>query len=422
MTKPLNARRRIVVTGMGCLSPIGNNLQETWQAMLEGRNGIGRITHFDPSELNCQIAGEVKNFNPDDFINKKESKRMDRVIQLAVAASKMALEDSGLTVDDNNRHRVGVSVGSGIGGMTTYEQQFLVMIEKGPNKISPFFIPMMIPNMASGQISINFGLCGPSFSVVSACATSVNCIGSAVDTILAGRADVMLAGGAEAAITRFAIAGFCAMRALSTRNDDPAHASRPFDAKRDGFVMAEGAGVLVLEELEHARARGANIYAEVCGYGASDDAYHIANPEPEGKGAATAMRSALADAQMQPESIDYINAHATSTPVGDPCETRAIMRVFGEHAHKLAVSSVKSHFGHSLGAAGALETIACVQAIRHDIVPPTINYEVSDPDCPLDCVPNVARKMVVQAALNNSFGFGGHNAVVVLSKPPQDAN
>lgn len=416
MTQPLKSRRRVVITGMGCLSPIGNSVETFWQSLIEGKNGIQRITHFDASELNTQIAGEVKDFNPDLYISKKDSKRMDRVIQFAVSAARMALEDSKLVIDDSNRYRVGNAIGSGIGGMATYEQQFLVMIERGPAKISPFFIPMMIPNMVSGQVSIQFGIAGPSFSVISACATSVNCIGSAVDTILAGRADVMLAGGAEAAVTRFSLAGFCAMRALSTRNDEPEKASRPFDAQRDGFVMAEGAGVLVLEELEHALKRGAHIYAEVVGYGASDDAHHITNPDPEGKGATKAMQVALEDAGLAPTDIDYINAHATSTPVGDPCETRAIQNVFGEHCSKVAVSSIKSMIGHSLGAAGALETIACVQAVVNDIVPPTINYENPDPECPLDCVPNVARKMPVRAALNNSFGFGGHNAVVVVQK------
>lgn len=411
-------QRRIVVTGLGALAPIGNNLQDFWQALLAGKNGIGKITHFDCSDLTTQIAGEVKDFNPDEFMSKKEAKRMDRVIQFAVAAAKMAIDDAGLEITEANSHRIGNVIGSGIGGMTTYEQQFHVMLEQGARKISPFFIPMMIPNMASGQVSIQFGLKGPSFSVVSACATSVNCIGSAVDTILAGRADVMLAGGSEAAITRFAVAGFCAMRALSTRNDNPEKASRPFDKERDGFVMAEGAGILVLEEREHALARGAKIYAEIAGYGASDDAYHITNPEPEGKGAAQAMRSALEDAGLQTTDIDYINAHATSTPVGDPCETNAIRNVFGDHANKLAASSTKSMIGHTLGAAGALETIVCVMAVKDDIIPPTINYEFPDENCTLDCVPNVARQTKVRAALNNSFGFGGHNAVVAVVKHP----
>ena len=409
-------QRRIVVTGLGCLSPIGNNLQDFWQALLAGKNGIGRITHFDPSELTTQIAGEVKNFVPEDFIPKKEAKRMDRVIQFAVAAAKMAIEDANLVINDDNASRVGNVIGSGIGGITTYEQQFRVMIEQGARKISPFFIPMMIPNMVSGQVSIQFGIRGPSLSVVSACATSVNCIGSAVDTILAGRADVMLAGGSEAAISKFPVAGFCAMRALSTRNDDPGKASRPFDKQRDGFVMAEGAGILILEEREHALRRGARIYAEVAGYGATDDAYHITNPDPEGRGAAMAMRAALLDGGLSPEDIDYINAHATSTQVGDPCEAKAIRAVFGDHANKLAVSSTKSMVGHTLGAAGALETIACVMAVQNDEVPPTINYEFPDAECDLDCVPNVGRKMKVRAALNNSFGFGGHNAVIAVTK------
>ncbi|MBT9587264.1 beta-ketoacyl-ACP synthase II [bacterium] len=408
----MSSRRRIVVTGMGCLSPIGIGVETFWQSLLQGKNGVGRITSFDASELTSQIAAEIHDFNPDDFMHKKDSKRMDRVLQFAVAAARLALTDSGLTVTDENSERIGVSIGSGIGGMATFEIQHRNLIEGGPRKVSPFFIPMMIPNMCSGQVSLTFGIKGPSFSVASACATGVNGIAQAMDVLLTGRADVMLAGGSESAICNVAMAGFCAMRAMSTRNDAPEKASRPFDKERDGFVMGEGAGVLVLETLEHAQARGAKIYAEMAGYGCTNDAFHITNPD--GKGAARAMQIAMGDAGLQPEDVDYINAHATSTPVGDPMETQAIHEVFG--AHKLAVSSTKSMIGHTLGATGALETICCVLAVQNDVVPPTINYEFPDPECLIDCVPNLARRLTVRAALNNSFGFGGHNAVVVVKK------
>lgn len=407
MSKP-----RIVVTGMGCLTPIGHGIDTFWQSLLEGKNGISRITGFDASDLTTQIAAEIRDFNSDDYMPKKEAKRMDRVLQFAVAAAKLALDDSGLVVDDGNRESIGVSIGSGIGGMTTYETQHKILLEQGARKVSPFFIPMMIPNMCSGQVSLQFGLKGPSFSVVSACATGVNGICQAVDCLLTGRAKVMLAGGSESAVCALAMSGFCAMRAMSTRNDEPEKASRPFDKERDGFVMGEGAGVLVLETLEHALARGARIYAEVVGYGCTNDAHHITNPD--GQGAARAMQIALKDAGLNPEDIDYINAHATSTPVGDPMETQAILKVFGDR--KLAVSSTKSMMGHTLGATGALETICCVMAVHKDAVPPTINYEFPDPECQIDCVPNVARQMTVRAALNNSFGFGGHNAVVAVKK------
>ena len=405
-------RGRIVVTGMGCLSPIGTGVESFWQALLQGKNGVERITSFDASDLPSQIAAEIRDFDPDQFMNKKDAKRMDRVLQFAVAASKLALEDASLTITDENSERVGVSIGSGIGGMRTFEIQHRALLEGGSRKVSPFFIPMMIPNMCSGQVSLTFGIKGPSFSVVSACATGVNGIAQAMDVLLTGRADVMLAGGSESAICSVAMAGFCAMRAMSTRNDDPQHASRPFDRERDGFVMGEGAGVLVLETLEHAQARGARIYAEMMGYGCTNDAHHITNPD--GKGAARAMQIALDDSGLKATDIDYINAHATSTPVGDPMETRAIQEVFGDH--RPAVSSTKSMIGHTLGATGALETICCVLAVTHDAVPPTINYEFPDEECSVDCVPNVARRMTVRAALNNSFGFGGHNAVLVVKK------
>lgn len=410
----MSKRTTIVVTGIGCLTPIGHGVENFWQALLEGKNGVDTISCFDVSDYTTKIAAEIRDFNPDDYMPKKESKRMDRVLQFSVAAAKMALEDSGLVVDDSNRHRIGVCIGSGIGGMHTYEHQHQTLLEQGPRKVSPFFIPMMIPNMASGQVSLQFGLKGPSFSVVSACATGVNGIAQAMDQLLTGRVDVILAGGTESAICPLAMAGFCAMRAMSTRNDDPKRASRPFDKERDGFVMGEGAGVLVLETLEHATARGAKIYAELAGYGCTNDAHHITNPD--GVGAAQAMRVALQDAGLRPQDIDYINAHATSTPVGDPMESQAIRDVFGEHTDRLAVSSTKSMIGHTLGATGALETICCVLAVQRDVVPPTINFEFPDPECVIDCVPNVARRMEVKAALNNSFGFGGHNAVVVVKK------
>lgn len=399
---------------MGCLTPIGHGVETFWEALLEGKNGVNKISSFDASDIACQIAAEIHDFNPDDYMPKKEAKRMDRVLQFAVAAAKLALEDAHITVSPDNAHDIGVSIGSGIGGMQTFENQHRALMEGGARKVSPFFIPMMIPNMCAGQVSLQFGLKGPSYSVVSACATGVNGITSAIDVLQTGRAKVMLAGGSEASICALAMAGFSAMRAMSTRNDEPQRASRPFDKERDGFVMGEGAGVLVLETLEYAQARGARIYAEVVGYGCTNDAHHITNPD--GQGAARAMMLALQDAGLKPEQVDYINAHATSTPVGDPMESGAICEVFGDHAKKLAVSSTKSMLGHTLGATGALETIACVLAVQRDLIPPTINYENPDEECVLDCVPNVARKAPVEVALNNSFGFGGHNAVVVLKK------
>lgn len=410
----MNTRPRIVITGMGCLTPIGHGVQTFWQALLEGKNGVDRIQSFDASDLTTQIAAEIRDFDPDQYMPKKEAKRMDRVLQFAVAAAKLALEDAALVVDSSNAENIGVSIGSGIGGMATYETQHRTLLEQGARKVSPFFIPMMIPNMCSGQVSLQFGLKGPSLSVATACATGVNGIASAMDLLLTGRAQVMLAGGSEAAICQLAMAGFCAMRAMSTRNDDPKRASRPFDKQRDGFVMGEGAGVLVLETLDHAESRGARIYAELVGYGLTNDAHHITNPD--GHGAARAMKLALKDAGLQPEDVDYINAHATSTPVGDPMEAQAMREVFGDHLDRMAVSSTKSMIGHTLGATGALETICCVLAVQNDVVPPTINYEFPDEDCQIDCVPNAPRRVTVRAALNNSFGFGGHNAVVAVKK------
>ncbi len=408
---------RVVVTGLGCVTPIGLGHQEFWTNLLAGKHGFLPITSFDTAEYPAKFAAQVPNFDPEAYINKKEARRMDRVIQFSVAASKMALEDSGLVVTEQNADDIGVSIGSGIGGMHTFETWHTKLVESGPRQITPLFIPMMIANMVSGQVSIQFGLKGPNFAVISACATGGNCIACAVDVIRLGRARVMLAGGTESAVTPLSLAGFASMKALSTRNDDIAHASRPFDKERDGFVMGEGAGVLVLEEYEHAKARGARIYAEIGGYGATADAYHITNPEPNGEGASKAMLQGLKDAGFNPDQVDYINAHGTSTPVGDPCETRAIKKTFGERAYKMAVSSSKSMIGHTLGAAGALETIVCVLAVHTDKIPPTINYEFPDPECDLDYVPNVAREATVNVALNNTFGFGGHNAVIVVNKP-----
>lgn len=410
-------RIRVVVTGLGCVTPVGLGHEKFWTSLLEGKHGISAITAFDTSDYPTKFAAQVLDFNAEDYINKKEVRRMDRVIHFSVAASKMALEDSGLVITEENAEDVGAAIGSGIGGMHTFETWHTRLVESGPRQITPLFIPMMIANMVSGQVSIQFGLKGPNFAVVSACATGGNCIASAIDIIRLGRAKVMLAGGSEAAVTPLSVAGFASMKALSTRNDDMAHASRPFDKERDGFVMGEGAGILVLEEYEHAKARGARIYAEIGGYGATADAYHITNPDPNGDGASRAMVQALKDASLRPEQVDYINAHGTSTPVGDPCEVKAIKKTFGEHAYKLAVSSSKSMIGHTLGAAGALETIVCVLAVHHDKIPPTINYEFPDPECDLDVVPNVAREARVNVALNNTFGFGGHNAVILVNKP-----
>ncbi len=403
---------RVVITGMGVLSSIGTGVDAFWESLRAGRSGIDKITSFDCSQFTTQIAGEIRDFEPTDYIDRKEAKRSDRVIHFAAAASRLALDHAKLDLDSIDRDRAGVVIGSGIGGMATWEEQHANLLQKGPRRISPFFIPMMVPNMPSGQVSIMMGLRGPNFSVVSACATGGNCIASAFDAIRSGQADLMLAGGTEAAITPLGIGGFCAMRAMSTRNDDPTKASRPFDKGRDGFVMGEGSGVLVLESLEHAQARGANIICELLGYASTGDAYHMTNPDPEGSGAARAMEIALKSCGKGKEDVHYINAHGTSTPVGDPCEVKAVRQVFGEHAEKLAVSSSKSMTGHTLGAAGAIESIVCCLAIQNQTIPPTINLEELDPECALDMVPNVARETRVDFALNNTFGFGGHNAVL----------
>jgi len=408
--------KRVAITGLGVISPVGIGKNRFWNALMEGRSGVDRISRFDTSGFDSKIAAEVRDFDPADYMEKKEIRRNDRFVQFAYAASRMALDDSGFSITPQNGTQVGVLIGSGIGGATTWEEQHRTLIERGPDRVSPFFIPMIIINMASGIVSILLGAKGPNSAVVTACATGGNAIGDAARNIQRGEAIAMLAGGSEAAITPLSIAGFCSMKAVSTRNDEPQKASRPFDAKRDGFIMGEGSGVVLLEEMEHAKHREAHIYAELVGYGVSGDAYHITQPDPEADGAARSMRNALRDADMEPKQIDYINAHGTSTPYNDRTETLAVKRVFGEHAKKVAVSSTKSMTGHLLGAAGGVELIACVQAIEHGAIPPTINYEFPDPDCDLDYVPNAARKMRVDAAMSNAFGFGGHNAILIVRR------
>lgn len=409
-------KKRVVVTGMGAITPVGIGKDAYWQALIAGKSGIGPITRFDASEYSTQIAGEVNDFDPSLYIDKKEAKRMDRFTQFAVAASKMALEDSAIDLEKTDRTRVGTMIGAGIGGMDTLNDQFRTLFDKGPNRISPFFVPMMIGNMAAGQTSISFGLQGPCSCIVTACASGTNAIGDAFKIIERGDADVMLAGGTEAAISPIAMAGFCSMKAMSTRNDEPLKASRPFDKDRDGFVMGEGSGILVLESLEHALARGAKIYAEISGYGTNADAYHITAVAPGGVQAARCMEMAINDAGIAPQDVDYINAHGTSTGLNDKNETLAIKSLFGDHAMKLAVSSTKSMTGHLLGAAGGIEAIASVLAITESMVPPTINYETPDEEMDLDYVPNTARQREVNVALSNSFGFGGHNATVLFRK------
>lgn len=409
-------KRRVVITGVGVVSPVGNDADTFWKSLLAGKSGVDTITAFDASEFSTRIAGEVKDFDPEQFMDKKEARRTDRYIQFALTAAKMAVEDAKLEVTDEIAERVGVYIGSGIGGLSTWEEQHQVLIEKGPRRISPFFIPMMISNMATGLVSIEYGAKGPSSTSVTACATGTNAIGDAFRHIQYGHADVMITGGAEATIRPMAMAGFCAMKAMSTRNDEPQKASRPFDTGRDGFVMGEGAGILILEELEHAKKRGATILAEVIGYGLSSDAHHMTAPAPGGEGAARCMRDALRDAEVAPEAVGYINAHGTSTDQGDIAETNAIKQIFGDHAYKLAVSSTKSMTGHLLGATGGIEAIATAFALRDQILPPTINLENPDPECDLDYVPNVAREAQVDVALSNTFGFGGHNATIVLKR------
>jgi 3-oxoacyl-[acyl-carrier-protein] synthase II len=410
--------RRVVVTGIGLICALGNTAPEAWENLLAGKSGMAPITQFDATGYPVTFAAEVKNFDLLKFIDKKESRKMARFIHLALAATHEALESSGLTIDDTNRERIGVFIGSGIGGFEIIEREHTNLMNGGPRKISPFFIPAAIVNMAAGQVSIKYGAKGPISATATACTTSANSIGDAFRIVAYGDADVMIAGGSEAAVTPMSVGGFAAMRALSTRNDDPTRASRPFDKDRDGFVVGEGAGILILEELEHAKARGAKILAEICGYGMSADAYHMTGIAPEGEGAQRSMRAALRDAKMQPEEIDYVNAHATSTPLGDGNESRALEVVFGEHAlsHKLKVSATKSMTGHLLGGAGGLEAGITVLTLMHQKIPPTINLENPDENCRLDYVPNVAREATVHAALSNSFGFGGINGSLVFKR------
>ena len=407
--------RRVVITGMGVVTPLGSELETFWDNLLKGRSGIGRITRFDTADYDCRIAGEVRDFEPRNvFNNPKDVKRTDRFTQMAMGAAKMAMKDSGIDIEKTNRERFGVIVSSGIGGLKTLEDQHSALVNKGPSRVSAFTIPMLITNMASGLISMEFGLQGPNMCIVTACATSNNAIGESWRIIKFGDADIFLAGGSEASIIPIGLGGFSAMKALSTRNDEPERASRPFDRDRDGFVMGEGAGVVVVEELGHAKARGAKIYCELTGYGLSGDAYHMTAPPPDGEGAARAMKMALEHASIRPDQVDYVNAHATSTDLGDICETRAIKTVFGDHAKNgLSISSTKSMTGHLLGGAGAVEMAICALAIRDSIIPPTINLENPGDECDLDYTPNKAREKKVRVAVNNSFGFGGHNATLI---------
>lgn len=408
---------RVVITGLGAITPIGMGKEEFWNGLMEGRNGIDKISRFDASEYGAQIAGEVKDFDSAAYIDKKEAKRMDRYTQFAVAAAGMAIEDAKLDLAKENLDRIGTFVGAGIGGIETMHAQYQKLFAKGPGRISPFFIPMMIANMAAGQVSITYKLHGPSSCIVTACATGSNCIGDAFRVIQRGDADVMIAGGTEAAISEAAVAGFAAMKALCMdHNDDPAHASRPFDKNRSGFVMGEGAGLVVLESLEHAKARGAHIYAEVVGYGANSDAYHITSPAPGGEYQAKCMQAALDDAGMKASEVDYVNAHGTSTHMNDEGETMAIKSVWGDAAKDVSVSSIKSMTGHLLGAAGGVECIATALAVENDMLPPTMNYETQDEGLDLDYVPNKAKAKTVRAAMSNNFGFGGHNACLLLKK------
>ena len=408
--------QRVVFTGVGAVTPVGNTAREFWAAVCEGRSGVAPIAAFDPKRLDTRIAGEVKAFDPLRFIDKKDVKKMDRFIHLAIAAGVDAVEDAKVDFDHVDPVRAGCLVGSGIGGILSILEWHRVLLEKGPGRISPFFIPAVIVNMASGQLSLRYRLKGPNSAVITACATGNHAIGDAYRIIQRGEADLMLAGGAEAMINELCVAGFCNMKALSTRNDEPERASRPFDAGRDGFVCGEGAGIVVLESVEHARRRGARVYAEVVGYGMTADAHHMTAPDPDGDGATRAMATALHDAGLAPQSVGYINAHGTSTPYNDKTETAAIKRVFGEHASRLAVSSTKSMIGHLLGAAGGVEAVVTVLALHHGILPPTINYETPDPECDLDYVPNVARRAQVEVALSNGFGFGGTNATLAFRR------
>jgi 3-oxoacyl-[acyl-carrier-protein] synthase II len=409
-------KTRVVVTGMGVVTPIGIGIEAFWDSLKNGRSGVGLLTFFDTTDYPCKIDAEVKGFEPDKYIDKKTIRRMDRFTQFALAAADMAIRDSGLDTAKLDPDRVGVIVGSGIGGLSTIEEEHSVLLERGAKRVSPFLIPRLIANIAPGEIAIRWGFTGPNYAVSSACATSNHAIGDSLRMLRYGDADVIVAGGTEAAITALGFAGFCSARTLSTRNDAPQKASRPFDKDRDGFIMGEGAGIVVLETLDHARGRGAKIYAELVGYGATDDAYHITAPSPEATAASGAMKRALKDADISPEAVQYINAHGTSTPLNDKTETKAIKIVFGDHAKKLAISSTKSMTGHLLGAAGAAELIATILCIQHKLVHPTINYETPDPECDLDYVPNKARPLEIGTALSNSLGFGGHNAVLVVKR------
>lgn len=408
-------KRRVVITGLGAVTPLGSTLDSLWDNLMKGKSGVSRIEHFDVSEYPTRIAASIKDFDPEQYMDRREARRMDRFVQFALAASSLALKDANLDVRSHAEpERIGVIIGSGIGGLATWEEQHKVLLERGPKRISPFFIPMMIANMASGQVSIHIGAKGPNTTAVTACATGTHSIGDSFRLIQRGDADVMVCGGAEATITPIGLAGFCAMRAMSTRNDEPERASRPFDVGRDGFVMGEGSGVLVLESLEHAERRGAKIYAEVIGYGMSGDAHHITDPDPDG--AARCMTRAIRDAGISPEEVQYINAHGTSTPVGDVSEITAIKKAFGDHARRLAVSSTKSMTGHLLGAAGGVEAVISALSIHHGRIAPTINVDNQDPECDLDVVPNEPRTADLDVVMSNSFGFGGHNATIVLRK------
>jgi 3-oxoacyl-[acyl-carrier-protein] synthase II len=408
--------KRVVVTGLGCISPLGNDVQSTWENILGGKSGVGPITHYDASEYKTKFAAEVKGFDGSELFGSREARRMDRYTQLAVATALQAVEDADLKISDDNRDRIGVIIGTGIGGLGTLFEQMQVFAERGPLRVSPFLVPMMLPDSAAGMVAINLGVRGPNLAVVTACATGTNAVGEAGEVIRRGQADVMLAGGSEAAVVPIAMAGLGVMTALSTFNEDPERASRPFDLNRDGFVMGEGAAVLVLESLDHALNRGARILAELTGYGATNDAYHISAPAENGAGAAICMQMALDYAKLQARDINYINAHGTSTQLNDKSETAAIKTVFGESAYQIPISSTKSMTGHLLGASGALEALFCVKVLQDCVLPPTINYETPDPECDLDYVPNQARPAQVRYIMSNSFGFGGHNATIILSR------
>lgn len=408
--------RRVVITGYGVISPIGIGANDFWNSLASGKSGISRVSTFDTSQFSSQIGAEVKNFQPEKYIDKRKIRKMDRFSQLAVAAAKLAIEDAKLDMNKEDPFRAGVIVGSGIGGLSTVAAEHKVLLEKGPRRVSPFMIPMLITNIAAGEIAIAHNIQGPNYSLSSACATSNHTVGDALRLIQYGDADVIVAGGSEAAVTPLGLAGFCSARALSTRNDDPEHASRPFDKERDGFIMGEGAGIVILELLEHALSRGVPIRAELIGYGATNDAYHITAPSPDGQSAARAISNALADGGVKPEEVDYINAHGTSTPLNDKVETLAVKKVFGDYAYKIPISSNKSMIGHLLGAAGAVELIATILSMEKEIIPPTINYEFPDPECDLDYVPNKARPKKINVALSNSLGFGGHNATLIVRK------